>query len=160
MCASELDPGKFRLSSNATVQAMQRRLRHLATVGTLKELNEVEKLLGFIYHAESWLQDPDLDKDLMSWMSWDWMHIYMSDGVFVLELKALLHVLDRYALGVRAFHQFLQLWQWPHAYATPRGRWERMGVGWGEIGCENGRWRTQCNETCIPCEDLHGSDVR
>ena len=34
------------------------------------------------------------------------------------------------------------------------------GSGMGEVGCENGRWGTQCNETCISCGDLHRGDAR
>ena len=63
-------------------------------------------------------QDSYLPADFVSVFSWDWMHVYVSDGIFVVEFRELMSRLDRSNVGGRAFDECLQRWRWPKAYAS------------------------------------------
>ena len=59
---------------------------------------------------------------------WDWMHVYVGDGIFNKEINAGLVELGKHRehrLGIGSFDAYLQLWQWPRAYAGILARIER-----------------------------------
>jgi hypothetical protein len=104
--------------TDATIKAIQRRLRAVAASGTHAELEKVQRDLGYVFSPDGFLQDTDLDINLVSAFMWDWMHVYVSDGVFSSELKELMCCLGRAGLGGNSFNTYLQHWVWPKGYAS------------------------------------------
>ena len=76
---------------------------------------------GWIYEPQSFMQDDDLRVPVASTWSYDWVHVYLSDGVFTKEMDQCLELLKESSLGFETFNMYLDLWDWPRAYPAARG---------------------------------------
>ena len=114
--STETDASKFVLHTHGTIKAIVGRLGELAESGDTKRKHDVEIQLGFAWNHEWLLLDADLDVDLPAAFMWDWMHVYLCDGILPSETIACVRELEAHGLGMAPLDTYLQLWQWPRAY--------------------------------------------
>eukprot|EP00959_Pyramimonas_sp_CCMP1952_P475064 9503997-Pyramimonas_sp.AAC.1 len=86
---TETDVTKFELQTASSIRGIQALLRQrsLVSPGALKDL---QSNIGFNYVETGMLQDPFLNIDVPAVVAWDFMHLYLCDGVFTVEFKALM----------------------------------------------------------------------
>jgi hypothetical protein len=115
--STETDSDKFQLFEHADLLDIQAKLDHIAITGDSKALAEKQTQLGY-NHNPFGLIGPGVKIDVASSWAFDWMHTYFVGGIYQKELALLLGRLASHDLGGRRFHEYLQLWQWPKAYAS------------------------------------------
>ena len=105
--------------SDKTFDSMQQRLNQLA-LHHPGELKEKEQTFGYRWFPDSWLHDKELAVRPMRLLAFDWMHCWCENGVWELELAACMDRLYKHGHGCQQLHRYLQLFQWPKAYASGR----------------------------------------
>ena len=101
------------------LRTMQRRLADLA-LHHPGQFHLKEQDFGYKYSPHSWLQDPRLDVQAIKIFAFDWMHCWAEGGVWETEFCALIAKLATCGHGGRQLHAYLQLFEWPKAYASGR----------------------------------------
>ena len=113
-----LDTNELKLNNDRLFGAMLRRLREEG-VNNPDGLEELEKQYGFNLNVRSWLQDPQLGIKPMSIACYDWIHCSVEGVFWDNEFECLVQKrLSRFGFGSANLHSYLQLFQWPHAYAA------------------------------------------
>eukprot|EP00959_Pyramimonas_sp_CCMP1952_P302528 6329941-Pyramimonas_sp.AAC.1 len=114
-----LEFDKIQLHTDDSVKSIQRRLAE-ASASDPDALDDLEAWFGFNYIAEGLLQDASLDIRCISLWCWDYMHIYLVDGIFINEARELLHRLGKHKLGGQMFDTYVQHWNFPRGYPTAK----------------------------------------
>ena len=78
-----VDFSKFRLHSDGTIKATLARLAQASRDESRKALEQLEKDHGFHHDPESFLVDPHLNINFISVLSFDWMHVYLINGIYI-----------------------------------------------------------------------------
>ena len=112
-----VDQDKFVPHTDDTIAAVLRRLSELSAAGD-RRLPKVEQMLGFTHEAMSFVADISLRVRLISWLIWDWMHIYFIAGVYTLEVDALMRVLQPHGYGWHPLAEYCDAWEWPKGYTS------------------------------------------
>ena len=108
-----LDVQQWDPQTDASVLAIVQRLGEARAVLPVGQFEELEKLLGFNWGKYSVLQVPEFAP--ISTLMWDWMHVYMVNGVFNQEIGRLMHSLHRHGATWARLHEYLSRWTWPRA---------------------------------------------
>lgn len=99
--------------TDASVFAILRRLdnarQHLRPI----EFAELEKSLGFSWCPHTVVGTPALQRPISTLM-WDWMHVYLVNGIFNHEWGRLAQLL-RPGVTWQSLHEYLRRWTWPRA---------------------------------------------
>ena len=114
-----LDLDKLKLHTDDSVRAIQRRLAEAAASDSA-ELGDLETWFGFNFNAEGLLQDRSIDVGCISRWCWDYMHIYLVDGIFINEARELLQRLGKHKMGGDMFDKYVQHWDFPSGYPTAK----------------------------------------
>ena len=118
--ASEPDPSKFRLHTDATVKEIVQRLARDHNRLSATDFEALEKTLGWTHSTGNVLLDRDLELEVMpiSQTMFDWMHCLVVNGTMNLELGLLMtrlgkHRLDGVKIDYSHLHAYMQGWTWP-----------------------------------------------
>ena len=108
-----LDNAKLKLHTDDTVRAILEKLQRLKdTRRTKEEFGMMQQINGFNYAEYNPFARPEFGLGLISMLVWDWMHIYLTSGIFEGEINCLL----KRVKGCAKCHEYVQLWTWPKAY--------------------------------------------
>ena len=124
-----MEPNRFVKQDMNLIRSMLRKLAEVAATGDADALAELEISYGFNYREHGWLfRESSQGLDLHEVVMWDWFHTWVQGGVCDNEMTALFKILDKTTVGREALHEYLQLWMWPHGYASAAGVAEKGKV--------------------------------
>ena len=63
----------------------------------------------------------------ISVLSFDWMHIYLINGIYAVEVDHLFDALAKERHGFKEFSRYCSAWRWPKAYAKARDIGDSIG---------------------------------
>lgn len=112
-----LDTAELKLNNDRLFGAMLRRLRYEGE-NNPDGLGDMEKEYGFNLNIHSWLHSPGLDIKPMKIACYDSMHCSVEGGFWDEELECCVGRLSKFGYGSASLHSYLQLFQWPRAYAS------------------------------------------
>ena len=126
---TSLDSSKWSLHSDASVRALLAHLRVIAETSTNARLEAAQQHLGWNHCEENVLADEALGYRAISTLMYDWMHVYLVNGIFLNEVSQLMNRLKTLGITARTLHDYLQPWKWPRQFAHARNVFESGGFG-------------------------------
>jgi len=115
---TSLDCERWDPQTDASVLAICQRLATARGELTAARFDELEKVLGFNWCQHSVHDVPEFSA--ISTLMWDWMHIYLVNGVFNQEIGRLMHLLHRHGATWQRLHEYMSRWTWPRSASTAR----------------------------------------
>jgi len=117
----------LRLHTDESVRRVFQRLQHAVDTGMgSNSFVELERRLGYGLAAKHLVMETRLMFGAISMVMFDWMHVYLVKGIFSWEVGHLVHAfwttsqrLKIAPITYADFHEYLGLWQWPRALASP-----------------------------------------
>jgi hypothetical protein len=113
--STETDVSKFALHADASIRDVVSLLRRSKLVLNIGQFNKLQQACGFNWCPTGLLASAPLANIIkpISMTMWDWMHIYIVNGTFNLEVGLLLGRLARVSVTYKNMHNFVQGFVWP-----------------------------------------------
>ena len=111
---------KLDLHTDETIREIIDKLAANVGVMTKAQFAKLEQELGFNYCTNGVLCSPEMRTIArpISTNVWDWAHVYLVSGLLGLEFGLLISALRPHGLNYNNFHDYLQLWTWPHRLSS------------------------------------------
>ena len=109
------DSRKLVLHTRATISACLDRLRHASTTMGKLAFEELQTRLGWNFTAGSLLTDQRLLGicDPSACVLFDWMHVFMVNGVFNVHVGQLVAALREHQITYQSLASYVSNWSWP-----------------------------------------------
>ena len=109
------DIRRFAQHTDASLRSYIDDLTANSTVAPPGEFKKMQHFFGYNHIDNGLLQCPQLLAIILpiTMLMYDWMHIYVSSGIFQLEVNLLLVVLKRVRVTHTQIHNFLSTFTWP-----------------------------------------------
>lgn len=114
--ATSVEDDRWDPQTDASVLAILRRLGEARSELRPQDFAELERALGFTWSPHTVVGTPAFDRPISTLM-WDWMHIYLVNGLFNQEMGRLLQLLRPHGCSWQMLHEYLVKWTWPRATA-------------------------------------------
>ena len=135
---TSLKVDEFKQHTDATVKLLAHRLLNESRTLGITAFKTLQQHLGWSFNPHSILYHDDLEFKPMSSLMFDWMHVWLIDGVFYRELRALMELYNEHHPGLvthKDIHDYLQAWKWPKQVASAKSV------------CETGSFQGTASET-------------
>lgn len=117
--STTIDKSAWKLHTDASVRRVFQRLAEASEVSPAA-LSRAQQDLGYVLLKYNPFADEGLSIGVVTMVMFDWMHVYLADGIFDWEAKALIAKLTALGVGfdAAALHSYIQGWKWPKGYAS------------------------------------------
>jgi hypothetical protein len=110
---TSLDVNKWIPQTDESVMLILQKLKTADRDETREQLAQMEKILGFNHCIHNVIHVPEFLP--MTIVMWDWMHIYLVNGIFNHEIGILMKALRAQKAGWERLNDYMALWTWPRA---------------------------------------------
>ena len=120
---TSLDVDAWRQHSDSSVRALAVRLRDAHGTMGVTAFSLKQQTLGWTYNEHSILYDTTLPYSPVESIMFDWMHIWLIDGIFLRELNILLRTYASHDANINIvddLRRYLHAWTWPKQVASAR----------------------------------------
>ena len=114
------DVSLLRMHTDESARATLRKLLEIRAQHSTTELAEKEKLYGFHANEHNLLLDNDIPVGVHSSIMWDWLHVYLENGLLDNEFGVCMRELNdvpvappRRRLGYEVLAEYVIKWAWP-----------------------------------------------
>ena len=125
-----LEKCKLVSNTDANIVALLERLRpdwerYQRDEITAGQYTSITQIKGWNFHPTHLAVDPFLRYLVMSYLCFDWMHIYFVGGIVDREIRALLeHKVFKHMCDADDLHEYFMKWTWPHKHHSAATVWE------------------------------------
>lgn len=85
VCMTSLELHKMRPHTDESIMNIIHRLRDANGTMSAARYEDLEKTLGFRFNLNGLLMSESITPRVISWMTSDWMHVYLVHGIFNVE---------------------------------------------------------------------------
>ena len=115
-----LDWSLIEAHSDESIMALYEFLGKKKDTCSQTAFNKVQQLCGFTWNERGILNDPNLEIRVVSMVMWDWLHVYLVNGLWHTEVTLLLNSLSGSGVTQVSLHAELESFVWPRS-ASSRG---------------------------------------
>ena len=116
--STNLDLSLVEFHSDASIRDIMRFLKEKKDSCTKNDFQKTQQFTGWNYNERGALLCQLIDLKPASSLMWDWMHTYVSNGVWNVEVGLLLSKLKAHGLSQQDLHKELQNFVWPSHLAS------------------------------------------
>jgi hypothetical protein len=110
---TDTDYTKFRLHTNESVHALLQKLREQQLTSSKAHFEEMQTRLGWNLCERGLLMNARIGNRIINMIMFDWMHVYIVNGIFNVEVGLLLGQLRRRNIRFGDLQNFVQKFSWP-----------------------------------------------
>ena len=111
--STELDWGKISFHTDETIKGILSFLGEREATVNMEEFKRLQQFTGFNLSRNGVLLSKLLDLKPSSMVMYDWMHTYVSSGLWNLEIQLLAEALHSCGVSLDMLHEDLQAYHWP-----------------------------------------------
>lgn len=111
--STELDWGKISFHTDDSIKEILGFLGEKQATTNVEEFKRLQQFTGFNLSPRGALLSDLLDLKVASMVMYDWMHTYVSSGLWNLEIQLLVESLHSCGVSLDMLHEDLQAFHWP-----------------------------------------------
>ena len=116
--STNLDLSRVEFHTDESILDIMRFLKENRPTASKAAFKRMQQFMGFNYNEDGALLCQELDLKPASSLMWDWMHTYVSCGIWNAEVGLLLSQLRAAGFTSRDLHNELQTFRWPRAISS------------------------------------------